>query len=162
MKRTPTAAVATTTAVPTPEEYHDDIIYPAMIPFVLVHLAAFGAIWTGVTLEAVILGIALYFIRMFAATAGYHRYFSHRTYRTSRVGQFLLAVLCQTTAQRGILWWAAKHRHHHRYSDTELDVHSPRQHGFWYAHIGWIFSRRETRTSYDSISDLTKYPEIES
>jgi stearoyl-CoA desaturase (delta-9 desaturase) len=142
------------------EEYHDDIIYPGTIPFILVHLVCFAAIWTGVTAQAVAICIALYFIRMFAATGIYHRYFSHRTYKTSRVGQFLLAILAQSTAQRGVLWWAAKHRHHHRFSDMPEDVHSPRHRGFWYAHVGWIFSRREEHTDYSSISDLTKYPEL--
>jgi fatty-acid desaturase len=114
---------------------HDDIIYPGSIPFVLAHLACLGAIWTGVPASAVAIAVALYVIRMVAATAGYHRYFSHRSYRTSRAGQFLLALLAQSAAQRGVLWWAAKHRHHHRHSDTEHDVHSPRQRGFWYAHF---------------------------
>lgn len=139
---------------------HEDIIYPGTIPFVLAHLACLLALWTGVTLEAVAIGITLYVIRMFGVTAGYHRYFSHRTYRTSRAGQFLLALLAQSSAQRGILWWASKHRHHHRYSDTELDVHSPRQHGFWYSHVGWIFRRRHGSTDLALVSDLARYPEL--
>jgi len=142
------------------EEYHDDIIYPDTIPFVLVHLACFAAIWTGVTWQAVAIGVSLYFLRMFGATAGYHRYFSHRSYKTSRFGQFLLAILAQSTAQRGVIWWAAKHRHHHRHSDTPLDVHSPRHRGFWYAHVGWIFSKREEETDYSTVQDLMKYPEL--
>ena len=78
------------------------------------------------TWEAVIIGIALYWLRMFGITAGYHRYFSHRAFATSRVFQFMLACLAQSTAQKSVLWWAAKHRHHHMFSDTEQDVHSPR------------------------------------
>lgn len=139
---------------------HDDIIYPGTIPFVLAHLACIAVAWTGVTVEALVLCIGLYLVRMFGITAGYHRYFSHRSYRTSRVGQFLLAFLAQSSAQRGVLWWAAKHRHHHRHSDTELDVHSPRQHGFWYAHLGWIFRRRHNETDLDAVADLAKYPEL--
>jgi stearoyl-CoA desaturase (delta-9 desaturase) len=100
------------------EEFHDDIIYPAAIPFLIVHLTVFAAIWTGVTLQAVLVCIVAYCIRMIIVTAGYHRYFSHRSFKTSRVGQFVLAALCQTSAQRGILWWAAVHRHHHKHSDT--------------------------------------------
>ncbi|MEE8061308.1 MAG: acyl-CoA desaturase [Gemmatimonadales bacterium] len=138
----------------------EDIIYPATIPFLLVHLAAFAAIWTGVTVEALIVAFALYVIRMFGVTAGNHRYFSHRTFRTSRVGQFLLAWLAQTSAQRGVLWWAAKHRHHHRYSDTIEDVHSPRHHGFWYSHVGWIFTKRHGKVDYSQVPDLAKYPEL--
>jgi stearoyl-CoA desaturase (delta-9 desaturase) len=142
------------------EEFHDDIIYPATIPFLLVHLSCFAALWTGVTSEALVLCLALYLVRMFGVTAGYHRYFSHRSFRTSRVGQFLLALLCQTSAQRGVLWWAAKHRHHHRHSDTELDVHSPRHRGFLYSHVGWIFARRHEEADYDSVPDLARYPEL--
>jgi stearoyl-CoA desaturase (delta-9 desaturase) len=139
---------------------HDDIIYPGTIPFVLAHLACFAAIWTGVTAEAIVICAGLYLVRMFGVTAGYHRYFSHRTFRTGRVGQFLLAFLAQSSAQRGILWWAAKHRYHHRHSDTELDVHSPRQHGFWYSHVGWVFTRRHNETDLEAVADLAKYPEL--
>lgn len=139
---------------------HDDIIYPDTIPFLLVHVACFAAIWAGVTLEAVVLGIALYVFRMFVVTAGYHRYFSHRSFKTSRPFQFILGFLAQSSAQRGILWWAAKHRHHHRYSDTELDVHSPRHKGFWYSHVGWIFTPRHDMADFSTIPDLTKYPEL--
>jgi len=122
---------------------HDtDIVYPSAIPFVLVHLICIAAIWTGITWQAVTIGIVLYWVRIFAIGAGYHRYFSHRAYATSRAFQFVLAVLSQSTAQKSVLWWAAKHRHHHLHSDTECDVHSPRHKGFLYSHLGWIFSRR--------------------
>jgi len=97
---------------------------------------------------------------MFGVTAGYHRYFSHRSFKTSRVGQFLLAVLAQSSAQRGVIWWAAIHRHHHLHSDTELDVHSPRHRGFLYSHVGWIFSRRNDEVDYSTVPDLTRYPEL--
>jgi stearoyl-CoA desaturase (delta-9 desaturase) len=140
--------------------YHDDIIYPKRLPFLLVHLACVAAIWTGIGVEAVVLCLVLYLIRMFGVTAGYHRYFSHRAFRTSRAGQFLLALLAQSSAQRGILWWAAKHRHHHKYSDSALDVHSPRHHGFWYAHLGWIFQPEHDKTDLSAVPDLARYPEL--
>jgi stearoyl-CoA desaturase (delta-9 desaturase) len=108
------------------EEYHDDIVYPSARPFLLVHLACLAAFWTGVPRTALVTCLVLYLVRMFGVTAGYHRYFSHRSFKTGRVFQFLLAFLAQSTAQRGALWWAATHRHHHRHSDTEDDVHSPR------------------------------------
>ena len=142
------------------DEYHDDIIHPDPIPFALVHVVCLAAIWTGVTAEALVICAVLYVTRRFGVTAGYHRYFSHRSFRTSRVGQFLLALLAQSTAQRGALWWAAKHRHHHKHSDTEHDVHSPRHRGFWYSHMGWIFSPQHTDTDYDALPDLTKFPEL--
>ncbi len=115
-------------------------------PFMLIHLLAFGAIWTGVTPAAAICCVVLYVVRMFAVTGGYHRYFSHRTYRTSRVFQFILAFLAQTSAQRGALWWAAHHRHHHRFSDQPQDAHSVAQDGFWYSHLLWIYPAGAPRT----------------
>ncbi|MGA1489218.1 MAG: acyl-CoA desaturase, partial [Planctomycetota bacterium] len=136
------------------------IIYPTTIPFLLVHLACIGMLWTGVTPEILLVAFVLYVVRMFGVTAGYHRYFSHRTYRTSRIGQFLLAFLAQSSAQRGAIWWAAQHRAHHKYSDTPQDVHSPRHRGFLYAHVGWIFSRRESKADLSLVSDLTRYPEL--
>jgi stearoyl-CoA desaturase (delta-9 desaturase) len=139
---------------------HDDIVYPAAIPFVLVHLAALAAIWTGVTAEALWVALLLYVVRMWAITAGYHRYFSHRSYKTSRIFQFLLAFLGQSSAQRGVIWWSAVHRHHHLHSDTPQDVHSPRHHGFWYSHVGWIFNPSNWKPDYGTVRDLTRYREL--
>jgi stearoyl-CoA desaturase (delta-9 desaturase) len=144
----------------TNEVEHDDIMYPSAIPFVLIHLGCFAAIWTGVTFEAVILGVALYWLRIFAIGAGYHRYFSHRAYSTSRAFQFVLAVVSQSTAQKSVLWWAAKHRHHHLHSDTSEDVHSPRHKGFIYSHVGWIFSRKHDKADLAKVADLARYPEL--
>jgi stearoyl-CoA desaturase (Delta-9 desaturase) len=139
---------------------HSDVVYPTAIPFVLVHLACLGAIWSGVTWQAVVLAVVLYWGRIFAIGAGYHRYFSHRAYSTSRVFQFILAFVCQSTLQKSVLWWAAKHRHHHLHSDTELDVHSPRHTGFWYSHVGWIFARRHDSFDMVKVDDLAHFPEL--
>jgi stearoyl-CoA desaturase (delta-9 desaturase) len=155
-----TQALSATASSEHVEEFHDDIIYPAAIPFLLAHLTVFAAIWTGVTLQAVIVCIVAYVVRMIIVTAGYHRYFSHRSFKTSRVGQFILAALCQTSAQRGVLWWAAIHRHHHKHSDTEFDIHSPKHRGFWFSHVGWIFSPSKNDPDYSTIPDLTRYPEL--
>jgi stearoyl-CoA desaturase (delta-9 desaturase) len=141
-------------------EAHDDVIHPSPVPFVLVHLACLGALVTGVTADALALCAVLYVVRMFGVAAGYHRYFAHRAFKTSRVGQFALAWLAQSSAQRGVLWWAAKHREHHRHADTEDDVHSPRHRGFWYAHVGWIFTPQHDVTDLDAVPDLAKYPEL--
>jgi stearoyl-CoA desaturase (Delta-9 desaturase) len=139
---------------------HDDIIYPSAIPFVLVHLACFAAIWTGVTWQALAICVTLYWLRIFAIGAGYHRYFSHRAYATSRVFQFVLAFVAQSTAQKSVLWWASKHRHHHLHSDTEQDVHSPRHKGFIYSHAGWIFARKHDKPDLAKVTDLMRYPEL--
>ena len=144
----------------TSNEPHDDIQYPTALPFVLVHVSCLAAIWTGITWTSVLLGVALYFLRIFAIGAGYHRYFSHRAYATSRVFQFLLALVAQSTAQKSVIWWASKHRHHHRHSDTAQDVHSPRHHGFFYSHVGWVFSRRHDEADLKAVSDLTSFPEL--
>src|SRR5215208_4398309 len=139
---------------------HDDIMYPSAIPFVLVHLACLAAIWTGITWTAFAICIILYWLRIFAIGAGYHRYFSHRAYATGRSFQFILAVLSQSSMQKSILWWAAKHRHHHLHSDTEEDVHSPRHKGFFYSHVGWIFARRHDATDLVKVADFTCFPEL--
>ena len=139
---------------------HEDIVYPSAIPFVLVHLACLGAIWSGVTWPAFIICVTLYWLRIFAIGAGYHRLFSHRAYKTSRAFRLVLAIIAQSTTQKSVLWWAAKHRHHHLYSDTELDVHSPRHTGFLYSHLGWIFARRHDGFDEDSVADLMRYPEL--
>ena len=131
------------------------------LPFFGVHVAAIvgvamlGWSWTGFALAA-----GLYFVRMFGVTGAYHRYFSHRTYRTSRAFQFFLAVLAQTSLQKGALWWAAHHRDHHKYSDTKKDVHSFREEGFWWSHVGWILSRKTEDTNFKTIPDLARYPEL--
>ena len=138
----------------------DDILYPSAIPFVLFHLACFAAIWTGVSATALWICLALYVIRIFAIGAAYHRYFSHRAFATSRVFQFVLACLAQSTTQKSVLWWAAKHRHHHLHSDTEDDVHSPRQRGFVYAHVGWIFAKQHDATNLAKVADFTRFPEL--
>jgi stearoyl-CoA desaturase (delta-9 desaturase) len=145
---------------PHDSHHHDDIVYPQTVPFILVHLVCFAAIWTGVTWKAVALGVALYWLRMFGITAGYHRYFSHRSYATSRGFQLVLACLAQSSAQKSVLWWAAKHRHHHLFSDTEHDVHSPRHAGFLFAHLGWIFVRKHEQVDLVKVGDFTKYPEL--
>jgi len=130
------------------------------LPFWGVHLAALlGALWLGWSWSAFAWLASTYAVRMFVITAGYHRYFSHRTYKTSRPFQFLLALVGMSTAQQSPLWWSAHHRQHHRASDTPDDVHSPRQRGFWYAHVGWIFANRGS-TDLDKIRDFAKYPEL--
>lgn len=142
------------------DEPHNDIVYPQAIPFVLVHLSLIGIFWTGFTTLSVVMCVVLYLVRMWALTGGFHRYFSHRSYKTSRFFQFVIAFLGQTSAQRGVLWWAAIHRHHHRHSDTPEDVHSPRHAGFFMSHVGWIFSRQKATADYSTIQDFAQYPEL--
>ena len=131
------------------------------VPFFAVHVGAIvGIALYGWSWNLVALAVGLYYVRMFGVTGGYHRYFSHRTYRTGRVFQFVLAFLAQTSLQKGALWWAAHHRDHHKYSDTPKDPHSLRDYGFWYAHSGWIVSRDTEETHWKNIKDLERYPEL--
>jgi stearoyl-CoA desaturase (delta-9 desaturase) len=139
---------------------HDDIVYPSVLPFMLIHLGCAAAIWSGITWPAVAICVALYWLRMFAIGAGYHRYFSHRSYSTGRLFQFVLAFLAQSSAQKSILWWAAKHRHHHLHSDTHRDVHSPRHKGFVYSHVGWIFARQHDAADLVKVADFASFPEL--
>jgi stearoyl-CoA desaturase (delta-9 desaturase) len=151
--------MASSNAVPTWLE-KKKIDWAGAIPFILCHLAVFAAFWTGVTWQAVVVCVVLYVVRMFAVTGGYHRYFSHRTYKTSRVFQFILAFLAQSSAQKGALWWAAHHRRHHKHSDQPGDVHSPVLGGFMHSHVGWLFYEGAGETDMDKIKDFAKYPEL--
>jgi len=129
-------------------------------PFVALHLACLAVIWVGVSPAALIVAAALYAVRMFALTGFYHRYFSHKTFRTSRAVQFVFAVIGAACVQRGPLWWAAHHRNHHRHADTALDPHSPGVHGFLWSHMGWFLTPRAFRTELDRVPDLAKFPEL--
>ncbi|HEX5645869.1 MAG TPA: acyl-CoA desaturase [Nitrospira sp.] len=130
------------------------------IPFIGVHLMCLGVFWVGWSWTAVGVAVAFYFLRMFAITGWYHRYFSHRTFKTSRTVQFVFAVLGGMCAQRGPLWWAGHHRHHHIASDTPDDVHSPRQGGFLWSHMGWFTSQTHYAPRFKSITDFYKFPEL--
>ncbi len=138
--------------------WHEQIDWVDAIPFFLVHAAAvLLAFYVGVTWKLAALCAALYFARMAAITIGFHRYFAHRSFKTSRPMQFVLALLSETSAQKGVLWWAANHRDHHRYSDQEGDIHSPKD-GFFWSHVGWILSMKHAETG--EIRDFSKYPEL--
>jgi stearoyl-CoA desaturase (delta-9 desaturase) len=131
------------------------------LSFLGVHLVAVaGVAVLGWSWKGVVLALAFCYLRIFAITAGYHRYFSHRTYKTSRVFQFLLALLGTMSVQKGVLWWAAHHRAHHKYSDSPRDIHSARQRGFWWSHVGWILSDTYQETDWKRIPDFAKYPEL--
>lgn len=125
-----------------------------------IHVLAIVAFFVKPDLTAVLLCLALFLIRKFGITGGYHRYFSHRSFKTSRWFQYVLAWLGGMSAQKGALWWAAHHRHHHQHSDQEDDIHSVKQQGFYWAHVGWVLA--PDYNDYDSkrVKDLTKFPEL--
>jgi len=129
-------------------------------PFVAMHLACACAFFVGVSAVAVWTAVGLYVARMFAITAFYHRYFSHRTFEASRTVQFVFALIGATAAQRGPLWWAAHHRNHHRHADTALDPHSPGLRGFLWSHMGWFLTPSAFRTDWQRVNDFACYPEL--
>ena len=136
------------------------IVWWTAAGYVAIHAACLAVLWVGVSTTDVVLCGASYVIRMFGLSAGYHRYFAHRAFKTSRAGQFLLALLGTLGVQRGALWWASRHRHHHRYSDTADDIHSPLRQGFAYSHSGWFLDRRNAETDLARVQDLAKFPEL--
>lgn len=138
----------------------DRVDWARCLPFIFLHAGCLAVFWTGWSAVAVTAAMVLYFARMFAVTGFYHRYFSHKTFSTSRFGQFLLALFGATAVQRGPLWWAYHHRNHHQHSDSEEDAHSPHVHGFWWSHIGWITSRNNFPTDYSKVRDLARFPEL--
>ena len=131
-----------------------------ILPFIMLHVMCLGVIWVGWSWTAVMTALSLYIIRMFAITGFYHRYFSHKSYKTNRFWQFVFGVVGNSSVQRGPLWWAAHHRHHHRLTDLEQDVHSPSRHGFWWSHIGWMTSRSNFFTNYKFVAEFDRYPEL--
>lgn len=146
-----------------PEEYDeklDRINWVSGSGFILLHTACILIFWAGFSWVALAALAVSYLVRMFGITAGFHRYFSHRTFKTSRVFQFILAWIGTASVQKGPLWWAAHHRHHHKYSDTEKDLHSPARRGFWWSHVGWILSNRFKDTNKKLVKDLLKFPEL--
>jgi stearoyl-CoA desaturase (delta-9 desaturase) len=139
----------------------DKIRWANNVPFWTVHIAALvGLIVLGWSWGGFALCMVMFAIRTFAITGGYHRYFSHRAYKTSRAFQLFLALLGISATQKGPLWWASHHRRHHKYSDEPEDIHSPRQRGFIWSHFMWILVKRHQHSDYSNVKDLTKYPEL--
>jgi stearoyl-CoA desaturase (Delta-9 desaturase) len=138
----------------------DRIDWLRTAPFIAVHVACVGVLWVGVSRLALEIAGGLYVLRMFAITGFYHRYFAHRTFRTSRAVQFVFACIGASSVQRGPLWWAAHHRNHHTNADTQADPHSPQVHGFLWSHMGWFLTSNGFRTDWKRIPDLARYPEL--
>ncbi len=146
--------------IPVPADRLDAIEWPRLLPFALLHLGCLGAIWTGVSWFAALVCVLLYGLRMFAITAFYHRYFSHRSFEAPRWLVFLGAFTAAAAAQRGPLWWAAHHRKHHRFSDHDGDAHSPLHGRFWWSHVGWFTTRRNFLTDLREVPDFAQRPEL--
>jgi stearoyl-CoA desaturase (Delta-9 desaturase) len=131
-----------------------------LTPYVAVHVLCLGVFWTGISATAIAACLATYAVRVLLLGLSYHRYFAHRSFRTSRPMQCVLAIVGAFGLEGGPLWWAATHRHHHRHADTPDDLHSPRYHGVLYAHSGWFADRRHQQTALSAVADLARYPEL--
>ena len=131
-----------------------------IVPFLGMHLGCLAVFWVGWSASAIIVAAVLYLIRAFAITAFYHRYFSHRSFKTGRLTQFLFAVLGASAVQRGPLWWASHHRHHHAETDSPADPHSPGVHGFWWSHVAWFLADENVAVREEHVRDWLKYPEL--
>ncbi|QDV23247.1 acyl-CoA desaturase [Aureliella helgolandensis] len=129
-------------------------------PFFLLHAACLMVFVVGWSWIAIAVAAFVYFARVFGLTAFYHRYFSHRAFKTSRAVQFMGALLGNSAAQRGPIWWAAHHRHHHRASDNPNDIHSPSQQGFIWSHMLWFMTDEGYETNHRVVKDWLKFPEL--
>lgn len=137
-----------------------EVDWMRVIPFILLHLSCVLVLLVGFSWTAFALCIFLFVIRMFAITGFYHRYFSHKTFRTSRFVQCVFAIIGATAVQRGPLWWAAHHRGHHMHSDTSEDKHSPKAHGFLWSHMGWFLTKSNFVTNTKFVRELVRFPEL--
>ncbi len=136
------------------------IDWARVAPYVALHLGCVGVFWVGASATALWVAAGLYALRMFAITAFYHRYFAHAAFKTSRGAQFVFALIGASAVQRGPLWWASHHRHHHAHADTLTDAHSARQHGFLWSHVGWFLARENFATRSRYVKKLARYPEL--
>ena len=157
---TASAPATEPTSDPAPDPVDRRVEWVRILPFMAMHAACALVFVVGWSPVALAVAGALYVVRMFGITAFYHRYFSHRAFRTGRVVQFLGAVLAASAVQRGPLWWAAHHRQHHRHADTPRDAHSPHAHGFWWSHVFWFTNRQNFATDLSQVPDLAKFPEL--
>lgn len=133
---------------------------PAVFAYVLLHLGSLGVVYTGINGEALAVFCGAYLFRVFGSSIAYHRYFAHRSFRTSRLMQFILGAYGAMTVLGGPLWWAQTHRYHHRYADTPGDIHSPHHQGFLYAHFGWFLERKHRAVDLLKVPDLARFPEL--
>lgn len=130
------------------------------LPFIVLHSSLALIIVSAPSYALIVLCLFSTYIRLFGITAGFHRYFSHKSFKTSKWFQCFLGMLGTSAAQHGPLWWAAHHRHHHRFSDTERDIHSPKKCGFFVAHMGWLFNRKHIAIQEQYVTDLLQHKEL--
>jgi stearoyl-CoA desaturase (delta-9 desaturase) len=131
------------------------IINIAAVTIPLLGLGIAIALLWGVAFNWVYLAIlgAMHILTGIGVTVGYHRYFTHRSFATSRPVAAALGVLGSMAVEGPVLQWVAVHRRHHQHSDDHDDPHSPHTHGgglwgtlrgMWHAHVGWLFLPHST------------------
>ncbi len=138
----------------------EEIDWLRIIPFILLHISCLLVFFVGISTVAIVVALAFYWLRIFAIGAFYHRYFSHRSYKTNRFWQFIFALIGVSAVQRGPIWWAAHHRHHHQVTDTKADPHSPFAHSFMRSHISWFLSFKYFKYDKTKVKDLLQFPEL--
>ncbi len=143
-----------------PAWYRVTRIAISLAPLLAVHFALLAIPFVEFTWWSVLAIFVVTRICGVGVTVGLHRYFSHRAFKTTRWFQFVLGFMGCTALQKGPLWWPIHHRLHHRHSDRKDDPHSPVVDGFWYGHIGWLFSRDLMNPDQAVVKDLMKYPEL--
>ena len=143
-----------------PDHTQDKVEWFRCVPYILIHLGALLVFFTPFAWPCLAVLALSYAARMFAITAFYHRYFSHRTFKTSRIVQFIGAFTACASGQRGPLWWAAHHRMHHRHSDTDKDSHSPHHKNFLWSHTLWFMTDYALPTFLKEIPDWVKFKEL--
>jgi len=131
-----------------------------LTPIIGVAGTAAYTIFHGFHLWMPILGMAMYAAVGLSICAGYHRFFSHKSYEASPAVQIFYAVFGAMAAQNSILWWSSSHRIHHQYVDRDWDPYSIKR-GFWWAHILWIFYRHDAPDAESNAADLLKNPIVQ-
>jgi stearoyl-CoA desaturase (delta-9 desaturase) len=135
-----------------------NILFLTLTPVIgIVGTAAYS--WSrGVSLWMPLLTLGMYLAVGISICAGYHRFFSHKSYEAARPVQYFYAFFGAMAAQNSILWWSSSHRVHHKYVDKDWDPYNI-QRGFWWAHILWIFYRNPQRDdTFANSPDLLANP----
>lgn len=109
-------------------------------------------------LSTLIVSIVLLYATGLSITGGYHRYFSHRTYKTHPIIESILLFFGAMAVQGSALRWSFDHRQHHAFVDTDKDPYSIKK-GFWYAHFLWILEKPRT-IDPKTVPDLINNPRV--
>ena len=125
-------------------------------------IAIAGCVWVGLTQtihwQTWVLMAIYWNCGLISITAGYHRLFSHKTYQASWPVRLFFVLFGAATLQGSIIEWSTDHRDHHRYTDdNEKDPYSSRR-GFWYSHMGWLYTLNNSKRKFDNVDDLQRDP----